>query len=484
MFAKKGRHFLSHMLILLAIITIYVTTYVPVAYAGKGNSTHFATSCSRQIAPDAQSLLIILLGQSGHPQLHTSDSSIVSAVELLASLWPGKLEGIPAGNSPSPLPFPINQQDNNLQQQIANSITGNTTTLDPALQTSENLIKEAQFPAGSRILAISNDSTPLQEVDSNLLTQFAQQCIPIDTLFSYSHSYHPNAILSNIAKTTYATYNIASSPSELVAAVLKLYAQWQNMSCIQAKPPQPTSHNDLITVDKFISRISIVAFHPDSTADPTLIGPDSQPVANGVQTLEGFHYTIKSFISTAHLQLGTYIVNTGNTNTTQIWSLIQSPLQLQVIQPELAITAQTKQSVSLRVRLIDNGKFITPNAGSTQIRANVSLLNDQVSQVNNVELQQENLHNHLLSTFLGATIAYKNPGELTIEIQGTYQQASRQAYLTVWLTAPPQSPKILAWSLPTPQLPWVISFVFILFLIIGVVAGSNWLLKKNANSII
>ena len=467
-------HLLGYMLIAIPVITIYVTTCIPVVHASEVNSTHFSTSCARQTAPGAQSLLAILLGKTNHTPPNASDNEIVSAVEMLMDLWPGKLAIISAGNTASLLS--ITQQNKNLQQQIENSSTGNAILLDPALKTSEDVLQQEQFPAGSRILAITyqNDDSPSQsqDIQRKLIPQFAQQCIPIDTLFISSNGYHLNTLLSDIAKNTAATYNIASKPSALIAEVLNLYAQWQGMSFIQAQPLQAASHNDLITVDKFVTRISIVIFHPDSPNDPVLIGPDSQPVEKGVQTLQGLHYMLKSFTVAAHLQPGTYIVNTGNANTTQVWSLIQSPLQLQVIQPGLATIAQADQPVSLQARFIDNDKFITPKAGSAQIPATVSLLSDQLSQSNFIVLHQQTLlDGNLASIFQGGTIIYKKSGELRIEFQGTYQQALRQAYLTIWLALPPSLPlplqKQQPWFPPEPNPILVVLFVAVLFFMLS-----------------
>ena len=414
------------------------------------------TACQVAATPTGQSLLIVLLDRSGsltfQPGATDPDGYSTSVTNALADLWPGNMAVIPFSNDTAPIigPVPLNdlQQKANLKSQVDNyPITGNTP-LRPAVQEALDLLQKQNTPAGSRVVIITdgnptgagNNDGPHQEqaIRTSLIPRFCQLGVPVSTFgltidLGSSDGKDANSLLSDIAKGTNAPYTNVTSPIDLAKQVIKLYAQWQDLTFSQVNGQ---NGNYPIAIDTFAKRVSIVTFRSDQQYAVKLLGPNQQVITQGLQLSSDRHYVISNRVISGPGLAGTYTVNTGSDPNAQVYDLIDSPLKITVLQPTATTVAYTGKPVTIQAQFINDTGSITPEANTAVLTAKVTLLVNgrAVGPSNTIILtQQKTPQGTLTPAFAGATLPYTQIGQLQIEVQGTYQQASRQQSLNLQL---------------------------------------------------
>lgn len=432
----------------------------PVAYAHTTQQPSRSGSCQQATTPTNQSLLIVLLDRSGsltyQPGATDPDGYSTSVTKALADLWPGKMAVIPFSNGQTPilgpatLSDPIQQAD--LKNKIQNYPIGGDTPLGPAVHGALNLLPQNQVPAGSRVVLITdgnptgsgNTDGPHQEQDirHNLLPQFCQRGVPIDVFGLTIAPTTPdgqdaNKLLTDVATNTSASYTNVKGPQDLAREVINLYAQWQHLTFTEV--PLSQGSNYRFSIDTFAKQVSLVSFRSRSSSILTLIGPDNHPITQGILRSSDNHYEIDNFNVSGPLVAGTYTLNMGGDSDARVYALVSSPLRIELLRPDVTTAAYTNQSISLQAQFMDDNGSITPEAGAAQVIAHITfLVNGQAISTNTVVLSQQRAPTGSPTPiFSGGTLAYKQPGELRIELVGTYQQALRQSRLTLTLKVPP-----------------------------------------------
>jgi len=431
-------------------------------------------------------LLIVLLDRSGSltaepgatdPKLYST-----SVTKALADLWPGDMAVIPFSNDSTPVLGPDTLSDPQQQADIKSKveqypIRGNTP-LAPAAQAALDLLRQRNAPAGSRMIVITdgnptgegNNDGPHQEqtIRSTLIPQFCQQGVPVSAFgltinSNTSDGQDANKLLSDIASGTGATYTNVTGPEDLAKEVIGLYAQWQGLTFTQVQPTQ--GGNYPVSIDTFASRISIVSFRSGSNYTVKLLGPDEKAISQGIQSSTDRHYIIYNLNVSGAIVAGNYTITTGGDPNAQVYALVNSPLKIQLIEPNSTTVAHADESVLIKAQFINDTNTVTPEEGVAQVIAKVTLLvngRPVGPPTNTVVLtQQKSAQGSLTPIFSGGTIIYNQPGELQIEILGTYHQAQRQTSFTLQLLKPVVKPR------PVPP-PKPVNYVL---LITGIIAA-------------
>ncbi len=291
---------------------------------------------------------------------------------------------------------------------------------------------------------LGNNDGPHQEQDirKNLIAQFCNQGIPVSAFGltidpNTAGGQDANRLLSDIAKGTGATYSNVKSPEDLAREVITLYAQWLNLSFTLV---QGQGGNFPMSIDTFAQQVSIVSFRSNNNYNIALVGPDGQPVTQGVQRSTDRHYEIDSVNVSGPIIAGTYTVNTGSDPNAQVYALVSSPLQVQLVSPTPKTIAYDNTPVQIQAEFLKGQDILTPSQGQGQIVASVTLLvNGQPAgpPTNDVILKQQGN----TAIFSGQTLIYNQSGQLQIQVQGTYQQVKRQTSFTLQLLKPPVPPK-------------------------------------------
>ncbi len=483
---------------------------VAAAHAMAKNDSHMATvACPSPTAPTNQSLLVVLLDRSGSLTEGTSPTDpngySTSVTKALTDLWPGQMAVIPFAGDTTQLPIfgpdtlsdPTQRAD--LKNKVQNYPIGGDTPLGPAMHEALDLLHQKGSPPGSRVIVITdgnptglgNNDGPHQEQDirNHLIAQFCNQGIPVSAFGLTIDSNTPdgqdaNHLLSDITKGTGATYSNVKSPEDLAREVITLYARWLNLSFT---PVQGQGGNFPVSIDTFAQQVSIVSFRSDNNYNITLVGPDGQRVTQGVQRSTDRHYEIDSLNVSGPIIAGTYTVNTGGDPNAQVYALVSSPLQVQLIAPTPKTIAYDNSVVPIQAQFLKGQDILTPSQGQGQIVASVTLLvNGQPAgpPTNDVVLRQQ----RNTAIFSGQTLIYNQVGQLQIQVQGTYQQVKRQTSLTLQLLKPPlpPPPPPKPCSLTDIKCQWqqnrlAVIFVSlpILLLLIGLVAWLVWLIVRR-----
>lgn len=428
-------------------------------------------TCQSSVKPDSQSLLVVLLDRSGSLTQGSSPTDpngySTSVTKALTDLWPGDMAVIPFSGDTTQLPIlgpdtlsdPVQRAD--LKQKVQDYPIVGDTPLEPAMREALDLLHQKGTPPGSRVILITdgnptgigNNDGPHQEdaIRKNLIPQYCQQGIPVSAFGLTIDPNTPdgqdaNRLLTDIATGTGTTYTNVTGPEDLAKQVISLYAEWQGLTFTQVSG---LGSNFSVSIDPFAKQVSFVTFRSDSRYQITLIGPNNQVVTTGMQksTPADAHYEIDSLVISGPIQPGSYTVNTGNDPNAQVYVLVNSPLQVHLVAPTVKTIAYAGKPVQIQAQFLNGTDVVTPTASDgAQIVARVTLLvNGRPAgpPTNDIVLTQQSNS----PIFSGQTLVYNQPGELQIELDGTYRNVPRQSSFTLELLKPLPAPT----PTPTPQ---------------------------------
>src|SRR5437588_13091593 len=111
---------------------------------------------------------------------------------------------------------------------------------------------------------------------------------------------------------------------------MDLSAECQSLTFVQVSRQ---GSNFPVSIDTFAQQVSFVTFRSDSRYQITLIGPNNQVITTGVQksTPADAHYEIDNMIISGPIQPGVYTINIGSDPDAQVYVLVHSPLQVQLV---------------------------------------------------------------------------------------------------------------------------------------------------------
>jgi hypothetical protein len=351
-----------------------------------------------------------------------------------------------------------------LKQKVQAYPIGGDTPLEPAMQEALDLLHQHSTPPGSRVIVITDGNPtgigandgPHQEatIRKNLITQYCQQGIPVSAFGLTINSntldgQDANHLLSDIARGTGTTYTNVTGPEDLAKQVVRLYAEWQGLTFVQVSGQ---GSNYPVSIDPFARQVSFVTFRSDSRYQISLIGPNNQPVTTGVQksTPADAHYEIDKLVISGPIQPGTYTINTGGDPNAQVYALVNSPLQVQLVAPTVKTLAYANKAVSIQAQFLNGSETITPTTSDgARIVAKVTLLVEgrpAGPPTDDIVLTQQSNS----PIYSGQTLIYGQPGELQIELDGTYQNVPRQTSFTLQLLPPLPTPIPTPTPKPTP----------------------------------
>lgn len=475
-----------------------------VAHANALDHQSGAASCPVSATPTSQSLLIVLLDRSGSLTEGSNPTDpngySTSVTKALTELWPGNMAVIPFSGDTLPLPVfgpdtlsdPTQKLD--LQNKVQNYPIGGNTPLGPAMHQALDLLRQKGYPTGSRVIVITdgnptgqgNNDGPHQEDDirHNLIGQFCNAGIPVSAFgltidSTTSDGQDANRLLTDITRGTNTTYTNVTGPKDLAREVIKLYAQWLNLSFTLV---QEHGNDFPVAIDTFAQQVSIVTFRSDSIYNIQLIAPNGSLVTQGVQKSTDRHYEIDSFNVSGPILAGNYTVNTGGDPNAQVYALISSPLQVQLVAPTAKTVAYDNTRVHIEAQFLNGQNVLTPAPGQGQIIATVTLLvNGQTAgpPANDIVLQQQGN----TAIFSGDSLIYKQPGQVKIDIKGTYQQVTRQTSFTLQLLIPPlpRKPEVKCNTacVLRQYIPWFITGGTVLLLLLTLLIA--WLIWDRRN---
>lgn len=423
------------------------------AYALIRDGHHLNSACPAAADPTGNSLLIVLLDRSGslvvEPGATDPDRYSTSVTKSLADLWPGKMAVVPFSNSATPILGPANLLDPAAKANLKNGIDtypiGGGTPLGPAMHQALTLLQGAA--SGSRVIVVTdgqptgngNSDGQHQEEDirNNLINQFCTQGIPVSV---FGLTIDPNtssgrdavSLLTAIADGTDALYTPVSKPEDLAKAVIQLYAQWRHLSFREASVQ---SGNAPFPVDSSAKEVTILTFRSSSSTPVILDGPDGQPI-QGIEIAEDKHYAIDQLTSGSGVFVpGTYTIHTSGDNDVQVYELVDSTLQIQIIAPTIEQKVPNNKPVDIEAKFVDNGNDKQPAPGEATMVAIVRFIvnGKQVSSVR-IPLIQHG------AIFKGQTQVYSQNGSIQIEVDGNDQGVQRSASSGAQLVPPPPPP--------------------------------------------
>jgi Mg-chelatase subunit ChlD len=439
-------------------------------YAAPLQHKQAPTTCTPAKPISEQSLLVVLLDRSGsltaQPGATDPAGYSTSVTKALTDLWPGKLAVIPFSNDRTSLLGPIqlsNPADQAaLQTQIQNAPIGGDTPLGPAMHKALDVLNTNGTPPGSRLVIITDGQPDMvgdvdgshqsQDIRQNLLHQFCQQGVPVNVFGLTIDTSSPagqqaNRLLSDIATGTDASYTNVKNAQDLAREVINLYAQWQHLT-FTAIPRQ--GNNYTTTIDSFANQVSFIAFRSEPSQAIALIGPDQKQITQGFQQSTDNHYEIFKFDNSGPLVHGNYTLNMSGNTPGQVYALIKSPLQVTLVQPTTQSTLYTGRPVEIEAQFTNGNGAVTPGANTAEMLAQVTpLVNGQpAGSSNTIVLTQQQTAAGVQPLFSGSTQAYQQPGQLQIELTGTFQNAQRQTSLTLPVKpTTPQPATIPRWLL-------------------------------------
>ncbi|HZO71771.1 MAG TPA: vWA domain-containing protein [Ktedonobacteraceae bacterium] len=474
----------------LMLFVFLYSLALPQPVAARTTSIGFDVSspaeCRQPAEVNDKSLLIVLLDRSGSLTLQPSPTDpnlySTSVTKALTDLWPGDMAVIPfSGDTPN-LPIlgpatlsnPVQRAD--LKKAIEGFPIGGDTPLEPAMQEALDLLHRNGTPAGSRVVIITdgnptgigNNDGPHQEntIRTQLIPQYCQQGIPVR---AFGLTIDPNTpdgqdatrLLSDIANGTGTIYTNVTSPEQLGLQVTKLYAEWLHLNFQQINGQ---GSNFAVPIDRFAQQVAFVSFRSAENYQITLIDPNNQPVTTGVQksTPPDRHYEIDNLLVVTP---GTYTINTGGDPNAQVYVLINSPLHVQLVAPPENTLNDASKRIDLKAAFFDGTAQITPTASDgAQIKAFVTFLvnGHPVGSTNEIVMTQQNG-----PFFSGKTLVYKQPGELQIDLIGTYDNIQRESTVTLRLRQPAPAP-----SPPSPPPLWL--FILLGGLVLCILIALFW----------
>lgn len=408
-------------------------------------------SCTNPSTPTSHSSLIVLLDRSQEAGTKDAQGYSTSVTKTLVDLWPGSIAVIPfsGDSSQTPVLGPAihsdRMQQGSLKQKIASYPIGGERPLAFALQQALNLLQKQGNPAGSRVLLITaggplgqgiNDKTIQESSIRSSIAQYCQAHIPvyafglnIDT--QSVNGRDTNSLLSALASNTGANYVNVTQPQNLIPEVLALYTQWFGMTLIQAAAQR---NNFPITIDSFALRVSIITFRSAGKYAVSLSGPNQQPVTTGITRTIDPRYEIDNLPVGGPITAGTYNINVGGDPNALVYALVESPLQVQLVTPNSSTAAYASNPVYIQAQFLNGNDILTPQTGKAQIIAKITLLiNGQpAGPTHDIVLTQQG--NDAL--FRGQSPVYNQPGQLHIELLGTYEHILRSTNFTLSLLRP------------------------------------------------
>jgi Mg-chelatase subunit ChlD len=484
----------------LASIGLNSTAHIALAASSPRS---ISANCQAAQPPNNQSLLVVLLDRSGsltaEPGATDPNGYSTSVTKALADLWPGSMAVVPFSNDQTPVLGPAVLSDPtqraNLKNSVENYPIGGNTPLGPAMHQALKLLQGAA--PGSRVIIVTdgqptgggNNDGPHQEQDirQNLLRQFCGQSIPVSTFgltidTSTSGGQDANRLLTDIANGTGATYQNVVKPEDLARAVIQLYAQWLGLSFSQS----PVHNgNAPVSVDSSATQVTILTFRSDSGTNVTLDGPNGQPI-QGVQSSADRHYIIDNLTAGSGVFVaGTYTVHIGNDPDVQVYTLVNSALQIQIVKPTHQEQIPYNKAIEIQAKFLDNGTDKQPAPGEASMAARVQLIvNGKAANETKIDLVQNGV------LFSGQAKAYGQVGQLQIEVDGNDQGVQRNASLTILLVQPPVEPPK---KTPPPPCtlgavncflqayPWIIptGMIVLGLLVIGLIAFIIWRIRSS-----
>jgi hypothetical protein len=234
------------LLFILGICLVAFWAEVP-AWAATRQASTFATATgSHQLLetapkPTSQSLLVVLLDRS--TSLLNTDPKEYSAsvAKILTDLWPGKMAIIFFSDIRSPLTQigPVDLTQSGVRDQLKSQIESRRTQLlgwtptQKAVEQAEGVLSQANYPAGSRVVmitdgqpALPNDidgSQQIKAIEQQDAPVFAAYHVPISTFGlgnDIANSAQAQDFLSQVASETGGEHDDVTDPAQLATPVL------------------------------------------------------------------------------------------------------------------------------------------------------------------------------------------------------------------------------------------------------------------------
>ena len=314
------------------------------------------------------------------------------------------------------------------------------TPLAPAMR---KALQELQNPPqGSRVIIITDggpsptttfpketNQDQRAQIETKLISNFNQQCLPVSA-FGLQTLPDADVLLGEIAHGTGGTYTKVQSPGELALQVITLYAQWRHLSFTK-EPKDLTDRTYHVDINELAREANIVTFHTTGYT-PIVTGPGGQPVQTIPNTDN--HYEITS-ISSSQIAPGTYQVDMGDDPAAQVYTLVDSKLQVGINTPSTTTTVYAGQPIKIEASLLNGIARFTPkkqaalNAFITFTANGQQPITDEVNLVQQLGQDKD--------TFIGYTPAYKQPGQVQITVRASYDNTDRESILIIQLAPPP-----------------------------------------------
>jgi hypothetical protein len=458
-----------------------------------------ASTCPAVGDPTSNSLLVVLLDRSGSlvaakgatdPQHYST-----SVTKALAELWPGHMAVVPfhldvtvvPHIGPYTLSDPQQKQELEAQIDATNSDIRGGTPLEAAMNAGLALLNGA--PSGSRVVLITDGapgnlppglSTKQQVADitGGIIQKYCSEGLPISAFGLTITDGNANNLLDEITSDTGGTYQDVTSPQQLSKAVIGLYAQWQHLHFVQVTGQ---GGNYAVNFDSFVHQVTFVTFRSNAGYGVTLDGPNNQAVQTSSKATDN-HYEIDTVSGTVFVA-GKYTVRasdvTGNNDPdAQVYALVTSPLQIKILSPTAGQQIAYGKPIEIDAAFFNGNHQLTPDKNSSQMIAHVSLIvnGKQVGPTNDIVLTQQG------DVFKGQTIAFKQAGQLSIQVDGVFQGDQRAESTNIVLIAPP--PPCQLWNI---QCQWqqnstgvaIFFGLFLLLLVIIIVLLIYWLRRRK-----
>jgi len=267
MYSRRSRNHFLQVVLLTSIIFITCfgiwredfTSNIALAQTSTtGLQSSSNATCPSPVAPNSQSLLVVLLDRSGsliEGNTPTDPNGYSTSVtKALTDLWPGTMAVIPFTGDTTQLPILGPDTLSNLvqradlKQKVQDYPIGGDTPLEPAMQEALDLLHQQGSPPGSRVIVITdgnptgigNNDGPHQEgaIRKNLIPQYCQQGIPVSAFGltidpTTQDGQDANRLLTDIADGTGTSYTNVTGPEDLARQVIHLYAEWQGLTFTQ-----------------------------------------------------------------------------------------------------------------------------------------------------------------------------------------------------------------------------------------------------------
>lgn len=457
---RRIRAFPGSILTLAGILLTIVALLFPANALASTSVQYRTTASSCPVAGDVtnQSLLVVLLDRSGsltyEPGATDPDGYSTSVTKALADLWPGSMTVIPFSNDTTPV-FSANLSDpaqrEQLKQQIESYPIGGDTPLAPAMHKALDLLHNAS--SGSRVIIVTDGSPdPVvmngidQTVDirTNLIPQFCRQGIPVNAFglaldLTSQDGQTANKLLQDIATGTGGKYQNVKDSTELAQVVIQLYADWQHL-VFQAQAPGKSNYT--IPIDTYAKKVTFVTFRANNSSAITLTSPSGQTIpAQVLQRSTDRHYEIDNLVLSTINQPGSYGMAMADDASNQVYTLVETRLHVQLLQPTAQTTAYIGTSLDIQAQLVEDATTVLPKTNEATMNAGVTVLvNGQTVSNETVELTQ----NANSPIFEGHTTLPGPVGQVHIQIVATYLQIpveASEAQVTIPLVKPAVKPK-------------------------------------------